>query len=311
MLNRRDLIKRGHGAGAGLALALGAALLLAASPAAMGAQTPQLPLAGSAIPQFVNQLPLLSVVGGPIQTVAGNTNVTVHMCEFQAKVLPAGAVAGYTGTWVWGYLPEITLEPPQGTPPPGLTLTNCTDLVNYYSGGTGILETFTGPVILNTRGTPTSLTWINDLPNVAATNVLAWKYSTDQTLHWADPFGILTLSLPEANDCNHMAMFPDPTSPCAWNYGETAPGVFGPLSVPAVIHLHGGEVPPELDGGPDAWVTSDGSKTGHGYYTYAGAPANGAIYKYANTQEAAPIWFHDHALGITRLNVYAGLAGAI
>ena len=35
-----------------------------------------------------------------------------------------------------------------------------------------------------------------------------------------------------------------------------------------------------------------------------------AIYKYPNTQEASPIWFHDHVLGITRLNVFAGLAGA-
>jgi len=52
--------------------------------------------------------------------------------------------------------------------------------------------------------------------------------------------------------------------------------------------------------------------TGHGYYTAATPtpPDNGFIYKYPNTQEAAPIWFHDHALGITRLNVYAGLAGA-
>jgi hypothetical protein len=32
-------------------------------------------------------------------------------------------------------------------------------------------------------------------------------------------------------------------------------------------------------------------------------------YQYSNTQEAATIWYHDHALGITRLNVYAGLAG--
>ncbi|MCK7476391.1 MAG: hypothetical protein M0C28_01490 [Candidatus Moduliflexus flocculans] len=33
------------------------------------------------------------------------------------------------------------------------------------------------------------------------------------------------------------------------------------------------------------------------------------VYKYPNTQEASNIWFHDHTLGATRLNVYAGLAG--
>jgi len=75
------------------------------------------------------------------------------------------------------------------------------------------------------------------------------------------------------------------------------------------VHLHGGEVPPQLDGGPDAWFTSDGLR-GHAYYSASGNVANSAIYKYPNTQEAAPIWFHDHVLGITRLNVFAGLAGA-
>jgi FtsP/CotA-like multicopper oxidase with cupredoxin domain len=93
-----------------------------------------------------------------------------------------------------------------------------------------------------------------------------------------------------------------PPSPgCASHYD-------GPI--PAVVHLHGGEVPPVLDGGPDAWFTSDGAYKGHGYYSYPGTDlGNQAVYRYPNTQEGAPIWFHDHTLGATRLNVYAGLAG--
>ena len=35
----------------------------------------------------------------------------------------------------------------------------------------------------------------------------------------------------------------------------------------------------------------------------------GRSYNYHNDQEATTLWYHDHALGITRLNVYAGLAG--
>jgi FtsP/CotA-like multicopper oxidase with cupredoxin domain len=58
-------------------------------------------------------------------------------------------------------------------------------------------------------------------------------------------------------------------------------------------HLHGGNTRPGSDGGPEQ-VFSPGSS-----YTY----------HYDNTQEAAGLWYHDHALGITRLNVYAGLAG--
>jgi spore coat protein A len=137
--------------------------------------------------------------------------------------------------------------------------------------------------------------FVNLLGHTADTNVLAYKYSTDQTLHWADPLN------DEANMWNHMAMPPAPGSEGAANYD-------GPI--PAVVHLHGGEVPPQLDGGPDAWYTSDGAFQGHAYYSKAGALGNEAIYRYPNSQEGALIWFHDHTLGATRLNVYCGLAGA-
>ena len=51
----------------------------------------------------------------------------------------------------------------------------------------------------------------------------------------------------------------------------TAPStIAGPI--PAVAHLHGGEVPPVLDGGPDAWFTSDGQYHGHAYYTRGRQP---------------------------------------
>ena len=51
---------------------------------------------------------------------------------------------------------------------------------------------------------------------------------------------------------------------------------------------------------------------GHAYYTHPGVAAanNEAVYRYPNSQEASLVWFHDHLLGGTRLNVYAGLAGA-
>ena len=58
---------------------------------------------------------------------------------------------------------------------------------------------------------------------------------------------------------------------------------------------------PAYDGGPDAWFTQGAATTGPGY--------PGATYNYPNNQQEGTIWFHDHALGITRLNVYAGLAG--
>lgn len=63
--------------------------------------------------------------------------------------------------------------------------------------------------------------------------------------------------------------------------------------VRTVVHLHGGNVPPDVDGYPEDWFV----------------PGNYATYRYPNIQQAAPLWFHDHALGFTRGNVYSGLAG--
>jgi spore coat protein A len=63
--------------------------------------------------------------------------------------------------------------------------------------------------------------------------------------------------------------------------------------VRAVMHLHGGKVPPSSDGYPEDWYV----------------PGKSAIYYYPNNQDAAHLWYHDHAMGITRLNIYAGLFG--
>ncbi len=74
----------------------------------------------------------------------------------------------------------------------------------------------------------------------------------------------------------------------------------GVPEVRTVVHVHGAQVLPESDGYPEAWTTSDG-KTGP---TYDPSPS-----RYPNDQPATTLWYHDHALGITRLNVVAGLAG--
>jgi spore coat protein A, manganese oxidase len=70
--------------------------------------------------------------------------------------------------------------------------------------------------------------------------------------------------------------------------------------VRTVTHVHGARVMPDSDGYPDAWVTSDG-RFGP---VRAANPCH-----YPNDQQATTLWYHDHAIGITRLNIYAGLAG--
>ncbi len=71
--------------------------------------------------------------------------------------------------------------------------------------------------------------------------------------------------------------------------------------VPVVPHVHGGETEPESDGHPYQWFTPGfvdrGTSWAHETFTYH------------NALQASTIWYHDHAWGYTRLNVYAGLAG--
>jgi len=95
--------------------------------------------------------------------------------------------------------------------------------------------------------------------------------TVDQTLHWADPLLQMGSFQPYA----------------------------GP--VPTVTHLHGGEVESASDGGPDAWFTPGFGLRGPGWVS--------PVYNYPNGQEATSMFYHDHTLGATRLNLYAGLAG--
>jgi spore coat protein A, manganese oxidase len=80
------------------------------------------------------------------------------------------------------------------------------------------------------------------------------------------------------------------------------------------VHLHGGLVPWTSDGGPFAWYTptgevgaTDGSA---GISFLNGVPGSPGVadYYYPNNQSERLVWYHDHAMGITRLNAYAGMA---
>jgi spore coat protein A, manganese oxidase len=234
------------------------------------------PIAATTIPQFVDPLPKLDAAGGTIQTiVAGTSQIQLNMEEFKANILPSTFIppgGNYTGTWVWGYVKAGT----------DLSATR---------------DTYTGPVIVATRNVPTEIKYVNNLLTADTTNVIAYKYAIDQSLHWANP-GMVDRYVPNT----------DPAS-----NGET-PWLGNPEhyldDIPAAVHLHGAEVPAALDGGPDSWFTKDGQHGATFYSKDGNLYGNYCIYRYPNVQEASPLWFHDHTLGATRLNVYMGLAGA-
>jgi spore coat protein A len=78
---------------------------------------------------------------------------------------------------------------------------------------------------------------------------------------------------------------------------QVDPSIHGAMppapEVRTVPHLHGACTRSECDGLPEKWFT----------------PGNSVAYRYPNSRQAATLWYHDHAVGITRLNVYAGLSG--
>ena len=63
--------------------------------------------------------------------------------------------------------------------------------------------------------------------------------------------------------------------------------------VRAIVHVHGAKVPTASDGYPEDWYV----------------PGKSRVHRYPNQQDAAMLWYHDHAMGINRLNIYAGMFG--
>jgi spore coat protein A len=147
-------------------------------------------------------------------------------------------------------------------------------------------------------GPTTGLThvWAYRISNGATTKGPLWPAYTIEAMRGV-PLNVLYLNnINETYSAVNLAV--DQT--LHWAIGTHSMGLYTG-SVPGVVHLHGGEVPAWSDGGPDAWYLPGGTQGGHAALTN--------VYRYPNTQEAATVWFHDHALGVTRLNVYAGLAG--
>ncbi len=270
MLTKRWLAKTGMFIGS----ALFALCTLTSGNALANQQVLQTPLPGKSIPKFVEPLPVFGPAG-PIPRVAAGSGYTVSMEEFDQQVLPAPnpllGVLGYPKTTVWG----------------------------YRVGNAPLL--YPGVTVEAQQGVAATVTYVNNLIGPFGAPPKLQKYLTvDQTLHWADPLGLMCTMTPTSPAC--MTPYGNPT----W----VGPG--NPLNppgapVPTVAHLHGAEVQSNYDGGPEQWFTPTGQH-GPSYASLAPVLPNQAQFFYPNTQEATTLWFHDHALGVTRLNVYGGLA---
>jgi FtsP/CotA-like multicopper oxidase with cupredoxin domain len=161
-------------------------------------------------------------------------------------------------------------------------------------GGTFNYPAFT---IEATWNKSTQVQWFNELVD-ANGNFLPHLLPIDQTLHWANPPGGLA-----GRDKRGFDQTP----------------YMGP--VPMVTHVHGAHTHEDSDGYAEAWYLPNAANIPAGYaatgtfydyfnlkYGHDWAPGT-ASFKYPNDQPATTLWYHDHSLGMTRANVYAGPAG--
>lgn len=231
-----------------------------------------------ALPKYVTPLLVPPVMprSGTIR-LSGGKNADYYeiaMRQFAQQVLPAG----FPSTTVWG-----------------------------YGSATAPAAIFHAPslTIEAKRGRPVRIKWINQLVD-ANGRYLPHLLPVDPTLHWANPPG------------GEMGRDMRP------EFNETPDSYTGP--VPMVVHVHGAAgIGDESDGYAEAWFLPAASNVPAGYattgtwYDFFAAKAaasqgvgwapGSATFEYPNAQRASTLWYHDHTVGMTRLNVYAGPAG--
>ena len=230
--------------------------------------------------------------------------------EFQQRILPPGLPT----TKVWSY---CSLANPRRTFADDGTL----DAANVDARGVPGTLNYPSFTIEAHSGRPVRIKWINQLranPDDPTSDYLPHLLTVDPTLHWANP---AAGSAPDRYGYGSIDSTPE-----FFDAGGThtpAPYV-GP--VPFVTHVHGAlDIGEESDGYAEAWYLPQAGNIPAGYATEGSwyktyrqkywdtfrqswEPGSATFY-YGNRQRATTLWYHDHVLGMTRLNVYAGPAG--
>ena len=273
---RREFIKIMGAAGAGLFFPWRGGVLNVAAQVPVGTLDP------TTIPKF--QTPMLIPPVMPVASIlalASGQKVDsykISMRQFSQQVLPAGMPK----TTVWGYGP---VEVGSARAP------------RIYNAPSMTIEA--------QWNRPVRVKWVNELLD-ARGRYLPHLFAVDPTIHWANPGGGV------AGRDSRPAF-------------QATPGRYtGP--VPLVTHLHGAVgVGDESDGYSEAWYLPDAtnlpdgyakSGTWYGFFAKKALAKRGVVweagaasYQYPNLNRASTLWYHDHTLGLTRLNVYAGGAG--
>ena len=278
-LTRRKLLKIGFIGGAAMFVPWNFKFKI---PEALAEAIPGGSLAPGAVDKYVTPMLIPPVMpkapSGLGKVGPGVDYYEIGVSQFQQQILPPGLPA----TTVWGYGPARAKGRKSNR------ISNAPSLT-----------------IEAIQGRPVRIKWVNELVDTNG-NYLPHLLSVDPTLHWANPPG---------------GMIGRDTRPTF----EITPGPYtGP--VPMVTHVHGAVgVGDESDGYPEAWYLPVANNVPNGYATkgtwydyFAGKAAANfgaswgpgfATFQYPNLNRASTLWYHDHTLGMTRLNVYAGPAG--
>jgi FtsP/CotA-like multicopper oxidase with cupredoxin domain len=278
MISRRDFLKLGGAAAGGLFFVT----KIGGKVQRVFAQIPGGTLDPVNVPKYLTPMLIPPVMPTADKlSMPGGKSVDyyeISMKQFPQQILPMGLPA----TTVWGY-GAVAADSKRG-----LLIHNAPSLT-----------------IEAQWNTPVRVKWINDLVD-ANGNFLPHLLPVDQTLHWANPPG------------GTAGRDTRPT------FTSTPAPYTGP--VPIVTHVHGAVgVGDESDGYAEAWYLPAANDIPGGYATvgtwydfFAGKALVNfdetwgpgyATFQYPNANRASTIWYHDHSLGMTRLNVYAGPAG--
>ncbi len=242
----------------------------------LSAQIPGGTLDPSDVDKYV--LPLIKPPAMPGKSNKNKDKYKIAVRQFEQRILPPP----HPVTTVWSY---GSIDHPGSAVDP---------VTGELTGGTFNYPAFT---IEATADKDVQVIWKNDLVDDMG-NFLPHIVPVDQTLHWANPPGGVA-----GRDMRGT----DPTR------------YLGP--VPIVTHVHGAHTTEDSDGYAEAWYLPAANNIPAGYattgtfydyynnkYGHNWSPGS-ATFKYLNDQPATTLWYHDHALGMTRANVYAGPAG--
>ncbi len=257
-------------------------------PGATAAPLPGGTLDPTAVPKYVIPLVIPPVMNdtNPANGVQDKYEIAVR--QFKQQILPGGIwnllngrSDNYSPTQVWSYGPAADPTP-----------TVAPDPASQFN--------YPAYTVESVSHVPVDVRWINDLKDPQTGEYLPHLLPVDQTLHWANP----------AQQCADGSVRTD----CAGTNPEHYKG-----PVPMVVHVHGAHVEPHSDGFPEAWWLPAATNIPAGYATHGKFfddvsrtnPGNlgYADFSYRNDQPATTLWYHDHSLGMTRSNVYAGPAG--